>query len=85
MDIFFVTKTWLHDKADLQYITANIQGLDYNITSIERQNRKGGGTAFTHKKNVEISNYPRTHESFKALTINLKIKSKIIPYLQFIE
>ena len=37
MDIFFVTKAWLCNKADLQYITAHIQGLDYNITSIERQ------------------------------------------------
>ena len=50
MDIFFVTETWLHYKADLQYITANIQGLDYNITSTERQNRKGGSIdAYTRK------------------------------------
>ena len=76
MDIFFVTETWLHDKADLQYVTANIQGLDYNIISIERQIRKGGDISCIYKKNIEISKLSTdTYESFKALTVNLKIKS----------
>ena len=56
-EIFLVTKTWLHDQANLQYITANIQGLDYNIPSIGRQNRKGGGIACIYKKNVEMSKF----------------------------
>ena len=41
MNIFLLLKHGYMIKQNLQYITANIQGLDYSITSIERQNRKG--------------------------------------------
>ena len=75
MDIFSVTETWQHDKADWQYVTANIQSLDYNRTSIERQNRKGGGIACIYKKNIEISNCPQT--LMNLWNTNSKPKNKI--------
>ena len=61
MDIIFVTETWIHDKADLQYIAANIQGLDYNITSTERQiEREEVLLAYTRRM-WKYQNYPQTH------------------------